>query len=143
MPGSYFIDTANEIVFSRGWGVVTDDELLGYASALAADSRFRREFKQVAEFLDLTEIRLSSSGVMDLASRQLFHRDARRALVVGSEEAFGILRMFETYNDSNPAQFRIVRTLDEAFAWVGLPPGSSWPAQVPDRTFGPGANPTL
>jgi hypothetical protein len=39
MPGSYLIDLEQGLVFSRGWGVLTDDELHWHAETLAADLR--------------------------------------------------------------------------------------------------------
>src|SRR5438045_1420907 len=34
MPGSYLIDVPRRIVFSRGWGKVTEEEVLAHARAL-------------------------------------------------------------------------------------------------------------
>ena len=40
MPGSYLIDVANGIVFTRAWGVLADDEIIAHAQTLRADPRF-------------------------------------------------------------------------------------------------------
>ncbi|MBI3449324.1 MAG: hypothetical protein HY049_10470 [Acidobacteria bacterium] len=136
MPGSYLIDAARGIVFSRGWGVVVDDELLAHSNALASDPRFQPSWKQVADFREVTEIRLTSRGVHSNAETSPFARDARRAFVVVTDEAFGISRMFSLYADTSPDQFRIFRELPQAMAWIGLDPAEPWPSAEPDRIFG-------
>ncbi len=47
MPGSYWIDVSRGIVFSRGWGVLTDEEITAHAETLCAGSRFDPGFRQV------------------------------------------------------------------------------------------------
>jgi len=135
MPGSYLLDTSRRIVFSRGWGVVTDAQLLAHSDALRADLRFQPSFKQVADFREVSEILLTSRGVHLNAEASPFSRDARRAFVVVTDEAFGISRMFSLYADTSPDQFRIFRTLSPAMEWIGLPAAEAWPAVPPDRVF--------
>jgi hypothetical protein len=135
MPGSYLIDAAREIVFSRGWGVGTEEELNAHDAALRADPRFDPSFRQIVDFRDLTEIRLSSENVHGVAQRQPFRRDARRAFVVASGEVFGLTRMFASFAEANSDQFAIFRAIEPAFEWVGLDPTTPWPEQAPDWTF--------
>jgi hypothetical protein len=136
MPGSYLIDVAHGLVFSRGWGVVTDDELLWHAKTLRADPRFHPGFRQVVSFLDLTEARVSADGVRGVAHINPFRTDSRRAFVVPSDLAFGLARMFEAHTNSDQEQFRIFRLLGPAFEWVGLDPAAPWPAREPDAISG-------
>ena len=136
MPSSYLIDQAQKIVFSRGWGVVRDAEVLGHAEALRADPRFEPGFRQVYSFLDLTEVRVSPDGVRSVAQVNPFHAGSRRAIVVPSDLAFGLVRMFEAHTNSDQEQFKVFRQLGPAFEWVGLDPTTQWPAREPDATFG-------
>jgi hypothetical protein len=87
MPGSYLIDLAHRLVFSRGWGVLTDDDIASHAETLRKDPRFDQGFQQIADFRDLSEIRLTAAGIHGVAQINPFRRDSRRALVVPSEAA--------------------------------------------------------
>ncbi len=40
------------------------------------------------------------------------------------DEVFGMARMYEIRTDENPLQVRIFRDIEEARAWLGLPPSS-------------------
>ena len=135
MPGSYLIDVSAGIVYSRKWGVLTDEHIVAHAATLRADPRFDPGFRQIADFRELTELRVSSEGLRDVARQNPFRRDARRAFVVTSDEVFGLARMFGAYTDSND-QFRVFRAIEPAFEWIDLDPGTPWPTQAPDATFG-------
>ncbi|MGE5176012.1 MAG: hypothetical protein ACM3JJ_06505 [Hyphomicrobiales bacterium] len=135
MPGSYWIDLARGIVFSRGYGTVTDGDLLAHAKALGADPRFRATFRQIVDFRDLSEIMVTSDGVRSLAQIHPFHRQAHRAIVVSSDAVFGLTRMFALLADADPEHFGIFRSLEPAMEWVGLPATTPWPDAAPDAIF--------
>jgi hypothetical protein len=136
MPSSYLIDVPNGVVYSKKWGVLTDEQVAAYTKALWADPRFDPEFRQIVDFRQLTEIRVSGAAVREIARDNAFRRDARRAFIVASDEAFGLTRMFGMFTDSKAETFGIVRTLEAAFEWIGMEPTASWPTQPPDATFG-------
>jgi len=137
MPISFLLDAPRGIVFSRGWGVLTDAEILAHARALKGDPRFDPAWRQIVDFRELTDIRVTSRGVNLTAEINPFHRDARRAFAVSTDEAFGLLRMFSLYTDSSPDQFRIYRDLGSAMAWIGLDAAEAWPSAPPDYVTGP------
>jgi len=136
MSDSYLIDVPRGIVFSRGWGVLTDAEIFAHAESLRSNARFDPGFRQIVDFRELREIRLTGAGVHAVAQNNPFRRDARRALVVVTDEAFGLVRMFELFTEADPDQFRIFREIGPALEWVGLEPDTPWPARAPDATFG-------
>lgn len=135
MPGSYLIDVPNRIVFTRAWGVLADKEIIAHAASLRTDPRLGPEFKQVATFLDTTALLLTSAAIRAVALDNPFPRDARRAFVVPSDEAYGLSRMFMLYLDADPQAFAIFRALEPALEWVGLTRSALWPDKVPDKTF--------
>jgi hypothetical protein len=134
MPGSYLIDARRRLVFSQGWGVLTDDEIVAHVRALREDARFQPAFQQVIDFRRLSEIKLSTTGIRAVAQRNPFSVDARRALVVASDEAFGLARMYAAFTDT-PDPIRIYRALGPALEWVGLDAAMEWPADPPDAMF--------
>jgi len=135
MPGSYLIDVPGRIVFSKGWGVVTDEEVLRHARALRDDPRFEPSFRQLIDFRDIDRIELTTKGVQHVAHRNPFRRDARRAFVVTQEEVFGMVRMYWSYAEADPDQFRVFRVMGPALEWVGLDATAPWPTGVPDALF--------
>jgi len=136
VAGSYLIDVAQGLVFSRAWGVLTDGELHWHAETLAADPRFNPGFRQIASFLDVSDMRVSPEGVRTLAQMNPFRRDSRRAVVVPSDVIFGLTRMFEAHINADQDQFRAFRSLGPAFEWVGVDPAAAWPTREPDATVG-------
>src|SRR5437899_5039300 len=135
MSGSYLIDVPRGIVFSRGWGVLTDAEIFAHAGSLRSNARFDPGFRQIVDFRELSVIRVTGAGVHAVAQNNPFRRDARRALVVVTDEAFGLARMFGLFTEADAEQFRIVREIGPALEWIGLDPSTPWPAQAPDATF--------
>ena len=136
MPGSYFVDVANRLVYTRAWGVLSFDIITAHAATLKADPRFDPGFRQIVDFRDVTEIALTSTEVREFAALTPFRRDAKRAFVVASDEAYGMVRMFGTYREADPAHLGIFRAIEPAMEWVGLVPNAPWPPQAPDKTFG-------
>jgi len=136
MPVSYLIDQARGVVFSRAWGVVTDEEVLAHAKVLRADARLIPALRQVADFRHVTKLGVTSEGVRRVARNNPFGPDARRSFVAPLDETVGMLRMFGIYMDADTSQFRIFRTLEPAMEWVGLDPATAWPGEPPDATFG-------
>jgi hypothetical protein len=135
MPSSYLIDVPRSIVFSRGWGVLTDSELISHANTLRADSRLAPGFQQVVDFRDLTEMRVTSAGVTSIARHNPFPSDARRAIVVASDAVLGMVRMFQISMEADSENFGIFRELGPALQWIGLDAATPWPTQAPDATF--------
>jgi hypothetical protein len=43
--------------------ILTDRELVAHARALASDPRFKPDFRQVVRFVDVTDMKVTSSGV--------------------------------------------------------------------------------
>ena len=138
MPASYRIDRERGIIFSRGWGELTDGEIRANAAALSADPRFSRDLRQIVDFRDLKKLSVSSGGVRHAARNNPFRPDARRAFVIRTDEVLGVLRMFGVYADADLEQFRIFRELGPALEWVGLDPATPWPSEEPDARFDEG-----
>jgi hypothetical protein len=134
MPGSYRIDVENKLVYGRLWGVLTDREVFDLARALRADPRFDPLFALIVDSCDLADLRVTTAGVRNAAGHTPFTHTARRAIVVGSDESFGLTRMFGSLIEAKPEDFAIFRDLPAAFEWLGLPADSKWPEDVDATT---------
>ena len=120
MPGAYTIDLARSLVLSRGWGVVTDRELLAHVRALTADPRFAPHFRQLADLRDVTDMQVTASTIREMVRLNPFWAGARRALVVTSDVVFGMARMYQILRDESPDELRIFRKVDDALQWLGI-----------------------
>jgi hypothetical protein len=56
MPADYTIDAARQFVYSRGWGALTDEDLLDHQQRLALDPRFHSNYCQLIDFLGVTSV---------------------------------------------------------------------------------------
>ena len=106
-----------------------------HARALRDDPRFEPGFRQLIDFRDIDRIELTTKGVQHVAHRNPFRRDARRAFVVTQEEVFGMVRMYWSYAEADPDQFRVFRVIGPALEWVGLDATAPWPTETPDALF--------
>jgi hypothetical protein len=120
MPGAYTINLALSLVLSRGWGVVTDRELLAHVRALTADPRFAPHFHQLADLRDVTDFEVTASTIREMAKLNRFGAGARRALVITSDEVFGMVRMYQLLTDESPDELKIFRKMDDALRWLWI-----------------------
>ena len=125
MPATYRIDRELGIVFSRGWGDLTDEELVAHQRSLAVDADFLPNLSQLADAREVTEVHATAHGVHELIAGNPFGKGARRAFVAYNDTIFGLARMFELGRPSPQDEFRVFRSIDEARTWLGLPPENS------------------
>jgi hypothetical protein len=118
MPTSYRIDPAKRVALTRGWGEVTDDEMLQYYLDLAADPEFDPGFCQLGDLTGVSRPSMSTATVRRAASLAVFHPSARRALVATKDVVFGVARMFAIMSDQHGQNVRVFRSKDEAVAWL-------------------------
>jgi len=132
MPASYSIDARLGVVFSRRWGVVTNEELIANARVLARDPRFRPTFRQLADLRHVESLAVTAAGIRELAQLNPFSKEARRAGVVGSDVSFGVLRMYQSSLSAGAEDILVAHTMAEALKWLGLDPSTPWPAESAD-----------
>jgi len=120
MPADYVIDSARGTVFSRAWGRLTTDDLLAAQDALRSDPAFDPGFRQLYDFTGVTDIDVTRAAFPRLRARAPFDHTARQAFVVGSQAAYGMVRMYELLHDLTENQFRVFRDTDEAREWLGI-----------------------
>jgi len=120
MPCAYTIDLARSLVLSLGWGVLTDRELLAHVRALTADPRFARDFRQLADLRDVTDVQITASTIREMVGLNPFGAGARRAVVVTNDVVFGMARMYQILSDESLDELRIFRKMDDALQWLWI-----------------------
>jgi hypothetical protein len=124
MPADYHIDVARGMVFSRGFGVVTDDELREHARTLKRDPQFQPSFRQFIDFSGVTSVEVTAQGVASILGKaNPFPPDAIRSIFAPSEAAFGLARLFEMRHGASA--MLVTRSREQAERHVGLAPGES------------------
>ena len=120
MPCSYIIDLPRSLVLSRGWGVLTDGELLAHVRALTVDPRFVGNFHQLADLRDVADVEVSSSTIREMARLNPYGDGSRRAVVVTSDVLFGMARMYQILRDEPSDELEVFRKLDDALRWLEI-----------------------
>ena len=120
MPADYRIDRPRGLVISCGWGIVSDQDLLGHARALARDPAFKPSMNQVYDFRDVVDQDIGGATVLELANLSPFGPGARRAIIVRGDAAFGMARMFQILRDRARDEIQVYRELEAALAWLEL-----------------------
>lgn len=120
MPASFVIDHVNRLVRSRAWGVLEEEDLAATQRGVRNDKQFDPMYRQVYDFSDVTEIRLSGERLRLLAYNSPFSPKATRAIVVNSDVAYGMARMYSLMGDRDPEHFRIFRDRESALRWLGV-----------------------
>ncbi|MEP6668802.1 MAG: hypothetical protein ABJF10_06605 [Chthoniobacter sp.] len=121
MPADFFIDSVRGIVFSKAIGTCSRTDILGHMDRLRGHPDFRPEMDQLFDFRQVTNAAFSDEDVRMLATRNIFRGNSKRALVVSSDEHFGLGRMFETYRELEGEHgITIFREMDDALAWLSL-----------------------
>lgn len=124
MPAEYIIDAERGIVFSRGVGTVTDDDLQQHAAKLKADPAFKASFRQFADFSEVKELRITSGGIASIAGKaNPFGPDAIRAAYAPQDLIFGMARMFATMHEAS--SLLVTRDRAAAERHLGLAAGES------------------
>ena len=120
VPSAYTIDESLSIALTRGWGIVTDRDLLAHVRALAVDPRLRPHFRQFVDYMDVTTADVTRTGIRQLAELNPFGAGARRAMAVGSDVVYGMARMYQAMSPGRDDEMEIFRDRDSAFEWLGV-----------------------
>ena len=94
--------------------------MIGHANAFASDPRFRRDMRHLFSFDGVSDPRISCHAVRAVTKLNPFGPGARRAVVVRSDAAYGVARMYELSRDPARDELQVFRDLESALGWLGL-----------------------
>jgi hypothetical protein len=119
VPAQYEIDKARRVVISTASGFVTGDEILAHQRKLQNDPDFDPTYSQIFDFTAVTENDINANDVRAIAATTIFAPLSRRALLVTTDEQFGLGRMFGIIREGFGEQgIRVFRDRDEALRWA-------------------------
>ena len=117
MPADNRIDRSKRLVYSRAWGVLTDQDLTSNRANLFADPAFEPNLDQLYDFTDVTEVKITSEARLRMALTSRFAPTSRRAVVVSSDEAFGMARMYSILS-GHEELIQVFRDRASAMRWL-------------------------
>lgn len=124
MPFKVEIDHEQRLVESRWDGVADENSLFAYIDQIWGDPAVR-EYDELIDFRQVTEVRIDSSAVHQFAkySRQYDNPKirARSAVVAASDLVFGLSRMFSTVRSLDPEdkrEFEVFSDFDVGRNWL-------------------------
>jgi hypothetical protein len=104
---------------STAVGVFTLDDGLAHQEKLVMHPDFDPNFSQLLDFTHVTKIQITPNDVRRLAQRSIFSPNSYRSIVVSSDLAFGLARMFLIFRETQGEKgVRIFYNLEEALCWV-------------------------
>jgi hypothetical protein len=118
MPASFTIDVARRTVFSRAWGILVDDDLRQTQQGVRVAPDFDPDFSQLYDFSAITDVQVTTDALWGMVGDSPFGVHALRAVVVNSDVAFGVARMYQQMSSRESATFRIFRDRESAVRWL-------------------------
>ena len=99
MPVSDVVDTANRLIVTTCWGVVTYSEVIEHQNRLRGNPDFSPEYSQIIDATGVTSVQFSSDEAQILVRRLPFKSGSYRALAASSPAVFGMARMLQTLRE--------------------------------------------
>ncbi|MGC1268541.1 MAG: hypothetical protein WA853_19855 [Candidatus Acidiferrum sp.] len=119
MPAFYKIDKERRLVLSSGTGIFNLEDARLHQERLLADPDFDPSYAQLLDFTHTTQIDLTAADIQQLALRNIFSPNSRRAILVPNDLAYGLGRMYEILREASGERgIRIFRNLEDALDWV-------------------------
>lgn len=121
MAEDFQIDEVQQVIWARCWGVLADQDIFSHQARLRADPRFRPTMAQLVDTREVTEVTISMETIKRLGGSTLFAPESRRAYVVSQEVMYGLVRMYEIYQNLRGSEgVKVFRDRAEAVAWLGV-----------------------
>jgi hypothetical protein len=120
MPAQHRIDREQHIAFSIFEGTLNNAELVQHQRAVQTDADFDPTLDHVIDMRKASMEAITAITVNDLAQATRFSKESRRAMLISSDEQYGLSRMFQMLLDP-PQDVRIFTDLESALLWIKSP----------------------
>lgn len=116
-------DPVNRFLLMRFEGHITDELLVEFYQAIRKYSTATDALAGIWDFSSVTEIAVTNECIRQLAGQEPAMPDATRRpriIVVVSTLGFGLARMFQMIGESTRPLLKVVHTMNEALAALGI-----------------------
>lgn len=118
MPILSLIVSKHQIVLTRAFEELVDDELSLHETQLGDHAAFSKGFRQIVDARFILKNSTSDESMALTAKNTPFSPDSRRAIVVIREENFPDARKFSS--NTNSSEFQVTRDMGGAMLWMDL-----------------------
>jgi len=122
MEFRFEFDAQNKILLSRFEGRLTDQSAAEFYEALRKRAAATEASLGIVDFSSTIEFAISSEMIRQLARQKpaLTAIGRPRVIVAPQTHAFGLFRMFQIEGEHTRPLLQVVRTMDEAYAALGV-----------------------
>jgi len=126
MSVEFTYDEEHNILYTRFFGVVINDDMRDQAKAVAADPRIKTGVRELVDLAGVEEIQGSSSSLEDNIRIDRAHSEKlagmRTAIVASTDLMFGFARMYQTLAElqGSPLTVEVFRNVGDAREWLGI-----------------------
>ena len=128
MPAKHHIDDNNKLIITKWMGKLDDAEMirvyLEYLKSIKTLPQYT-SYNEIADFSKADKISLSVEGIKKVGEiASTADRDdvkTKFAIVVNSNLAFGLARMYQVYRSFSPRankELRVFKKETDAFEWI-------------------------
>lgn len=121
VTSAFEFDPVNRVVCWRLRGEVTDElfaESLQLVADILADTKPRGG---IIDFSLVTSLRISTETIKQTAnSKPIFPAELPRVIVAPLDHVYGMARMFAAFSEDTRKDVEVVRTMDEAYKFLGI-----------------------
>lgn len=118
MPILSLIVPKHQIVLTRAFEELVDEELSEHESQLGKHASFSQDFRQIVDARFILKNSTSDENMARAAKNTPFSADSQRAIVVIREENFPDARRFSSNTGSS--EFQVTRDMGGAMNWMDL-----------------------
>ncbi|HVU51776.1 MAG TPA: hypothetical protein VHL80_13865 [Polyangia bacterium] len=110
-----------DFLFTTIDGPTSYEDVKTYLDGLMVDLRFRPgmpgliDCRNVKSLFSIMDLRKTAA---DARQRPELQVPGRAAVLASSNLIYGLLRMYEVFNEGNPAEIRVFRQPEEAMRWL-------------------------
>ncbi len=125
MPIDFWLDSESQILIVEVEGLVVPEDVVRYRTRLLADPDFTPGMHTLVDCREAATEGLTAANLQfladDIQSRRRLLARAKCAVVVATDAAYGLMRMYEAYTLESPVVVRVFREETEARQWLSEP----------------------
>ena len=110
-----------EFLYTTIEGETSYEAVKAYLDELVVEPRFRPgmpgiiDCRRVTSLFSILDLRRTAA---DARTRPQMQVPGRAAVLASSNLIYGLLRMYEVFNEGNPSEIRVFREPDKAMEWL-------------------------
>ncbi len=128
MSVEYKYDEETNFLYTKFYGVLTDEDLRSHAQAVVDDPRIKQGVKEIVDLRAVDSVEASTDSIGVIINIDMEHTEKlagqRSAIVAPRELLYGLSKIYEVLYElsQGPANVKVFRDIGEARKWLDLNP---------------------